>query len=44
VELKEKFHVLYGMCDQFEKGLQSFIEDGEVATFELKEKKRFGIF
>jgi hypothetical protein len=44
VELKEKFHMLFGMCDQFEKGLLAFLEDGEVATFELKGNKRFGIF
>jgi hypothetical protein len=43
-ELKEKFHSLYGMCEQFESRLLAFMEDGEVATFELKEKKRFGIF
>jgi hypothetical protein len=44
MELKEKFHMLYGMSIQFESGLQRFIEDGEVATFELREKKKFGIF
>lgn len=42
-ELKEKFHMLYGVIDRFEASLRSHIEDGEVADFELQRKKRFGI-
>lgn len=43
-ELKEKFHMLYGVVDRFEAALRSHIEDGQVADFELARKKRFGVF
>lgn len=42
-ELQTKFHMLYGVVDQFEAKLRQHIESGEVGKYDLK-TKRFGVF
>ena len=42
-ELQTKFHMLYGVVNQFEAKLRQHIESGEVGKYDLK-TKRFGVF